>query len=255
MGETGPVRVRVVSFNVRNGLAFDGFHSWPCRRTAAHGAIADLDAEIVGLQEAYRFQLRWLLGRLGRYEAYGAGRGRGGGGERCPVLVDRRAFEVADHRTRWFGDTPDQPGSRLPGAYHPRIATMVRLRTRGIPSPVQVVNTHLDARDPGRRLQSVNQLVGWLDPDVPRIVLGDFNARPEDPLFVALAEAGLVSALPVDAPGTFQRFGGGDSGSRIDDILVSSHWEVESARVAIGVAGAPLPSDHWPVVADLRWRG
>ncbi|HJR24407.1 MAG TPA: endonuclease/exonuclease/phosphatase family protein, partial [Acidimicrobiales bacterium] len=59
--------LRVATFNVRNGRALDGFvRAWPFRRRAVVAAIASLDADVVGLQEAYRFQLRSLLRGLQR---------------------------------------------------------------------------------------------------------------------------------------------------------------------------------------------
>ena len=49
--------------------------------------------------------------------------------------IDRRldvaAFHVDSHRTMWFGSRPDTPGSRIPGAGAPRVATIVHLTDRG----------------------------------------------------------------------------------------------------------------------------
>lgn len=244
------LRLRVASFNIRNSHALDGRHSWALRRRATATALADLEADVVGLQEACGSQLRWLLRQLPRYAAVGAGRNRSGGGERCAVLVRPERFTIVEARTRWFGDSPDTPGSRVPGARFPRIAAIVTGEVGGA-GLIQLANTHLDERSPARRERSVTQLLGWLDPALPQIVVGDLNATPGSRVLELLRSAGLRPALADDARGTAHRFSGRPDGARLDHILVSHHWDVRAARVAATPGRRPLPSDHWPVLADL----
>ncbi len=245
--------LRVASFNVRNGRAFDGWSSWPFRRHGAAAAIADLAVDVVGLQEVYAFQLRSLRRRLGHYDAVAVGRSDGRRGEHNPVLFDRRTVELVDARTRWYGDEPDRPGTMLPGAGFPRIATVCRLAV-GDGTVVEVANTHLDERSADRRGASLEQLAGWLDHSVPRVVVGDLNADPDDPVLAALAAAGLRDALRGSAGGTSHAFTGRTDGRRIDHIFVSEEIDVVDAHVAYDRPFGRLPSDHWPVVAQLRIR-
>ncbi|MGH9280707.1 MAG: endonuclease/exonuclease/phosphatase family protein, partial [Acidimicrobiales bacterium] len=175
---------------MRNSRALDGRHSWPLRRRSTAEVLQRLDADIVGLLEVYAGALRYLLRSLREYEAVGAGRGRRGGGERCPVLVRSSRFRVLDASTRWFGTTPDAPGTRLPGARSPRVATVVRLHA------LDVANTHLDERLRENRRASLTQLAGWVEPDHPTIVMGDFNTTPDDDAAFAVVRAsGLRPAL------------------------------------------------------------
>ncbi len=245
------IELRVVSFNIRNGRAIDGRQSWPFRRRSTAMAIARLDADAIGLQEVLGFQLQWLRSQLPAYEAVGAGRSRGQRGERCPVLTHRAGVRLLDSCTRWYGDQPDRPGSRLAGAPFPRVATMCRLELEA-GAVIQLTNTHLDARSSDHRQQSAEQLRSWLDPELPQIVVGDLNAKPDDPVLRTLAEAGLIQALPAHAGGTAHSFTGRADGRRVDHILASRHFEVTAAGVADHWGGGPLPSDHWPVVATLR---
>lgn len=250
--------IRVASFNIRNGRAFDGWNSWPFRRRATAGAIASLDADLVGLQEVFGFQRRWLARRLNGYEVVSAGRQGGDRGESCPVFARRSAGTVVESFTRWYGAAPDQPGTLLDGADFPRIATTCRFRTAGGDSTLAFTNTHLDSRSADRRRASVVQLAEWLAGTAgegPSIVVGDFNTGPDDPVFELLAEAGLRSALPPEAGGTNHRFTGTAEGRRLDHILVSRHFEVLKGRVSYLRPRGRLPSDHWPVVADLRLHG
>lgn len=242
--------LRVATFNIRNGLGLDGWNIWPLRRRATADAIASLDADVVGLQEVYGFQRRFLVKRLGAYSAEWSGRRDGRKGEACPVLVRTARVSAVAARSRWFADEPDVPGGRLAGASFPRLATICRLRVDGV--EIEVANTHLDEAVAENRLRSVMLLLDWLDPTVPRVVLGDLNAEPDDTVLQKMHDAGLHQALPAGAGGTNHDFTGRTDGRRIDHILVSDDFRVERAEIVTVRPGGRLPSDHWPVVADLR---
>lgn len=98
--------VRVATFNIRNGRAMDLMNSWPLRRHATAAAIAELGADIVGLQEVFEFQRRYLDQRLGAYRWFGQGRDGARAGEQCPIGVSGTSLTVLDDRTRWYGDRP-----------------------------------------------------------------------------------------------------------------------------------------------------
>ncbi len=247
--------VRVASFNIRNGLAFDGWNSWPFRRRATARTIEDLDADIVGLQEVYGFQLRWLQRQLPRYTVVaGQGRNGGGRGEMCPLLVRPSAAKVSHATTRWYGDSPEAPASRLPGASSPRIATLANLRLEPSGVAVQVLSTHFDEAIATNRVRSARQVLDWLDRSTPHIVLGDLNGTPDDGAVEVLLRGGLESALRPEDGGTAHRFTGRRDGRQIDYVLFSKHWDVRSPTVDVPHRIRRLPSDHWPVVADLDLR-
>ncbi|MGH8975853.1 MAG: endonuclease/exonuclease/phosphatase family protein [Acidimicrobiia bacterium] len=250
-----PSDLVLATFNIRSGLAPDGRHLWPLRRHATAAMVRHLGADVLGLQEVFRWQLSYLLDHLDGYEAHGTGRSRRRRGEACPVLVRRSRLRVVEERTRWFGAEPDRPGGRLPGASFPRMATLVMVADRGGGEPFLVVNTHLDERRPENRRAAAAQLVTWLPTGTPVIVLGDLNTtEDDDEVFSVFRAAGLRSTLPAGAGGTAHQFRGGTGGRRIDHILVSDHWEVEEAAVVTEPVGRFLPSDHWPVRAVLRLR-
>ena len=243
--------VRVATWNVRNGLALDGWRSWPFRRGAARATVRDLAADVVGLQEVYGFQLPTLRRAAPRHVAVGDGRDPGGHGERCALLVGPR-LRVVRHRTLWFSATPTVAGSRLPDASHPRVVTIAELEVVVGGERFGVANAHLDQRHEANRLASASLLVEWLDPALPWLVVGDLNAGPASPTLDRLAGAGLLTVLPPEAGGTAHAFSGRTDGPRIDHVLVRGPWSVGDARVVHARPGGRLPSDHWPVVADLR---
>ncbi len=248
--------LRVATFNIRNGRAFDGWDSWPFRRRSTLAAIHDLDATVIGLQEVYAFQRRWLVHHMPEHTAHGLGRGRFGG-EQCPVLVRSTKWKVSSHETRWFGPVPNRRGQRLPGALHPRIATTCTLAPTHVSAcvgaePVTVTNLHLDASSAERRQASVEQLLSWLDPDRPQVVMGDFNASATGALLDLLASGGLRAAVPTGADGTYHHFTGRREGPRLDHVFVNDRFQVTSAEVHRLATRPPFPSDHWPVVATLE---
>lgn len=241
--------LRFCTFNIRFGRAPDGLHSWWFRRGSLVKTLRAIGADVFGLQEASDEQLDHLLDRVPGYVAVGDGRRRDRGGERCTVLVRTAALTVVEHRTRWFADDPTRPGGKLPRATHPRIATLVTLR---LPSgkTFEVVNTHLDHRHEDNRRRSVEMLASWLGEPLPRVVLGDFNARP-GPVLQPLLDLGFRLVHGPDAGPTFHAFGRRRDGPQIDHVLASPEWTVVSAAVVRDTPGWRLPSDHWPVVADL----
>jgi endonuclease/exonuclease/phosphatase family metal-dependent hydrolase len=250
-------RLRVASFNVRNGWAFDWGRSWPFRRRALAATLEALDADVAGLQEAYAFQLRFLGRAVPGYRVGGEGRDGGQRGEHCPVLVRSAVARIVAARTRWYGEAPEAAGTRLPGARFPRIATTCRIELLAGGGHLDVTSTHLDERCDAHRRRSAAQLVGWLDPSVPNVVTGDFNAGPDSPVVAPLLEAGFRHALPPGPGGTVHRFTGRVDGRRIDHVLVRGPLEVVAAGVVTGADCVPArrASDHWPVVADLRLTG
>ena len=240
----------VASFNIRNGLAWDKSHSWPLRSRHTTRAARGLGADVLGVQEAYGFQLRALGKAMPEMQVCGTGRMPNGRGEHVAILVNTDRFTVISDSTRWFGDTPDVAGSKLAGASFPRIATIVHLRDAS-GQEVVVANTHLDEHHVANRVRSAEMLCEWLLPlSKPTVVLGDMNSTPGSEAIKRFVDAGFTSALAADAGGTEHKFHGNSDGEQIDYLLISDHWTVVDARVQ-SAGHRRLPSDHWPVSATL----
>jgi endonuclease/exonuclease/phosphatase family metal-dependent hydrolase len=96
----------------------------------------------------------------------------------------------------------------------------------------------LDARDP--RLQIVWSILDELlppRPNVPRIILGDFNTPYRFELLKCL-QLGELRSMFLNSPSR-------DDGESHDDILVSSQWRPRQLR------NMPTESDHNLLVANL----
>jgi len=209
--------LRVATFNIRNGRAFDWFDSWPLRRRATAEAVARLDADVVALQEVYGFQQRYLLRCLPGWRATGAGRTDGRErGERCAILWRSARLALERSVTRWFSDTPDVPGSTGWGNRQPRVVTLARFSDSATGASFGLADCHLEGWPPAARFRSAQALVDWLEPGLPWIVAGDLNAEPDDPAVATLLAAGLRDALTaqtVDEAGTVRDSQGGLEGA------------------------------------------
>jgi endonuclease/exonuclease/phosphatase family metal-dependent hydrolase len=113
-------------------------------------------------------------------------------------------------------------------------------------TPVRVFDTHLDYRsDPRVRQQQVTEMLTYVgDGSAPTLLFGDLNAPPDapeiQPLLARLHDSWPNSAGPgFTDPADQPR-------KRIDYVLVSKHFRVQSASVPVTLA-----SDHRPVVVDL----
>lgn len=254
--------LRVASFNIRYGTANDGPDRWELRRESVVELLRRVSADIVGVQEALRFQLDELHRALPGYGELGVGRDDGrSSGEYAAILYRTDRFAVVDSGTFWFSDTPEIPGSRTWGNAVTRICTWARLRDRRTGRRLFVFNVHLDHESQYSREQSVRMLVRRITFRRPRdavIALGDFNAGESNPA-IAMMREHLVDtfreANPHDSvAGTFNGFRGDSTGERIDYIFADSSLVVRRAAIVRDRPGGRWPSDHFPVVAELAWR-
>ena len=247
MGE----RLRVVSFNVRTSRGNDGWNRWVFRRASCVAAIRAVAADVIALQEVRPDALRYLRRAFPDHAVAGRGRDRDGGGEYAAVLVGG-GWTLESHDTRWLSPTPDLPGSVGWDAGLARIATLARLR-RGS-TALGIANTHFDSRGRLARARSSALLLDWLsaEPERPWVITGDLNARPDSAPVRALTGAGFTDPFPLDAGGTEHGFTGRSDRNRIDFVLAGPGVTVTAAEIVYARPGGRMPSDHWPVVADLE---
>jgi endonuclease/exonuclease/phosphatase family metal-dependent hydrolase len=266
--------IAVMTFNIRYGTADDGANSWPNRATMVIDVIRDRAPDILGLQEALRFQLDELGAALPEYREIGVGRDDGKtAGEYAAILVRRDRFQVEASGTFWLSDTPEVPGSMSWGNRIPRICTWVRLADAGTADRLEVYNVHLDHESQESRERSAELIARHLaarQTPEPVIVLGDFNAGEDNPVLRYLTGAldhiddGTVASprlMDTLRPfrrdtaefGTFNAFRGETGGAQIDWILVSDEWDVLEAAIVRTNIGGRYPSDHFPVTALLRY--
>jgi len=246
--------LRVVTFNVRHGLAFDRTDSWPWRRDRVAGALARCSPHLVCLQEVRSFQQRYLRRRLPGHGVWSRPRGRWFG-ERLPVAWDRARLKLVDRGVVWLSETPDVPGSRGWDAMAPRVCTWAVLDDAAL-GRVAVLNAHLDSRGATARVEGARAIARLAEGlGVPSLICGDLNAGEETPPLEVLRAAGFRDTFREAHPGTdgrtFHRFDGRPRYAKLDYVLADARWTVVDAGIDREPVDGGWPSDHFPVWADL----
>jgi endonuclease/exonuclease/phosphatase family metal-dependent hydrolase len=255
--------VRVMTFNVRYGTAPDGDNRWELRKDLLLRVIHEVDPDLLGVQEALRDQLDVLSTALPNHVCVGVGRDATGGNEYSAIFYRRSRFDLAAADTFWLSDEPLKPGSHTWGNNLPRVCTWVRLLDRTDGRRFSYFNTHWDHQSQPARLASgklmATRVAERTAADEPVIVTGDFNAGADNPAIEALTRDGELltdtyrSLHPDERDsGTFHGFSGVVGPAKIDNVFVSSLWQVDAAEILHTHDGSRYPSDHCPVTATVR---
>jgi endonuclease/exonuclease/phosphatase family metal-dependent hydrolase len=282
----GPgLELSLASLNIRYGTADDGPDAWPHRRDMVTGLLARLDADVIGLQEALRFQLDELAADLPGYAEIGVGRDDGATrGEYAAILVRTERFTIDEAGTFWLSDTPQTVASTHWGNRITRVCTWARLIDKATGRGFYVFNAHLDHQSQPSRERSAELIAakaaGRAHADEPVVLMGDFNAGEDNPALRYLRgevdRASDPEAWPGHAPpapprlvdpfrvlhpdatevGTFSGFApGATTGEKIDHILVSPGAEALGATIDRESRDGRYPSDHFAVTARVRFGG
>lgn len=261
--------LHVMSFNIRYGTADDGPDRWENRRQQVCELIDRNKCDVIGLQEALRFQIDAIREALPVYAEIGVGRDDGRTkGEYSAILYRTDRLLVAEAGTFWLSDTPEVPGSMTWGNKITRICTWGRFIHKPSGKAFYHFNTHFDHQSQPSREKSAVLLAQRIrdrrHPD-PVIVSGDFNAGESNPAVRYLkgdldldghTPIPFVDSFRVLHPeateiGTFHAFKGTRSGDKIDYIFVQPGAEVLEARILHDNVDGRYPSDHYPITATL----
>lgn len=285
--------VKVMSFNIHHNSS-----GWPqssspgqdWRRSLVFRSIRIEAPDVIGLQEAYMWQVNHLIEEFPDYNFVGRGRNADGGGESVSILYRKSRFEVLEMEsgTFWFSNRPDVPGSK-PGRLwgsptHPRICTWVHLSQKSTNHCFYVFNLHLQhnaGTDPELcRVSSVNLLLERIanrnHSDDPYIIIGDFNATPNsipiryltdayEGTITYCPESGVLACHELGNPNKVidvwkhlypdsnigtRCNGGSGTGSRIDYIMISPDIGTDIMKIGSKINDR-CPSDHCSVTAGL----
>lgn len=264
-----PAPVKVMSFNVRQGTARDGDNRWELRRGLVCELVRAEAPDVLGLQEALRFQLDELRQALPGYAEVGVGRDGGKKGEYSAILYRADRFDLTDAETFWLSDTPGEVSNTWKAACL-RVCTWGRFVERDTGRAFYHYNTHLDHVSQPAREKSVRLIVDRIGsrahPD-PFVLTGDLNAGEANPAILFLLAKGEFAAQPVamvdtfrvlypeaKEVGTFNGFAGKADGEKIDFILAAPSTEVLAVAIVRTGRDGRYPSDHFPVTATLRFR-
>lgn len=262
---------KVMTFNIRYPNPGDGYNYWPNRKDIAASMIRYHEADLVGVQEAFRSQLEDLMELLPGYKWFGVCRTDGSvepdpDGEFSAILYREDRFEWLEGNTFWLSEQPEEVGVAGWDAALPRIVTWARFRDKASGATFYHFNTHFDHRGQQARRESarlIRRQISKIAADQPVVLTGDFNATPTDPPYSELtdeqypdrlSDALYLSEQPHHGPmGTWSdfRFPGVED-RRIDYLFVKNGMRVIRHATLSESWSGRFPSDHLPVIAQLQ---
>ncbi|MFD1034451.1 endonuclease/exonuclease/phosphatase family protein [Sphingomonas hankookensis] len=250
--------LRVMSFNVRYPNPDDGPNRWEARAPILIDTIRVADPDLIGTQELYQRQGDTIVRALPHWRWFGRDRRGKHADEHMGIFYRSDRLRLVRHGDFWLSDTPDRVGSSSWGIDLPRMVNWGEF-VRADGRRFVFFDTHFPHRDvdAGARTRAADVLLARMRTiagRLPVVVAGDLNAQPDSAAYRAFA-ATLTDAWQTASNRsgpvlTFHDFTGTPD-RRIDYVFVRGLRPV-SARVATDHRGPRYPSDHFPVVVDLR---
>lgn len=253
--------INVMTYNLRYDNPNDGENSWPNRKEFLLSQIKFYEADIFGTQEGLEHQVEYLNENLDNHSFIGVGRDEGSKGEYSALFFDHKKFQLIEGDTFWLSETPDIPSKGWDASLN-RICTYAILQNLSNELKIMVFNTHFDHRGDLAREKSAQLILKKIEilnkDNLPVILMGDFNLRPEQEPIIRISkflnDSKLISnSLPFGPEATF---GGFDicqpNKYRIDYIFTSKeNIIVNKYAVLVNVENNKYPSDHFPVYVNI----
>jgi endonuclease/exonuclease/phosphatase family metal-dependent hydrolase len=255
--------MRVMTFNLRFENDRDGENAWFFRKEQVCRVIQRYAPALLGTQEGRWSQLLFLRDQLPDYRLHAPDRVVD---DTCqyPTLFFRQdRFDLVDGDEYWLSKTPRVHRSKNWDSAFPRMMSYACLNDRETGKAIRTAVTHLDHIGRVARLEQAGMLAAWAREQTgPTILMGDFNDHPQSAVHAALTapRTGLADTWEVlgrpEGEGGFTHhgFNGVPEKTRMDWILVSSHFRVQEAGIAKDHEHDRYPSDHFPYWVDLDLR-
>lgn len=251
--------LKVMSYNMRMGTANDGTNSWKWRYPATALMLDDQEPDIFGVQEAFDFQIEFILENLRHYKSVGVGRDDGKSkGEHMSIFWNKKRIQMLKWGTFWLSETPEKP-SKGWDAGCMRTATWALMKDKRTGNKFYFINTHLDhigkeAQTKG--LMLIIEKIGEINSDkLPVVLTGDFNIKPHHPALKELDVMMQSTRKVADSTDNHQTFNGWGKAKRdmvIDYIYISGFSKcTEYKTVTKKYAERTYVSDHYPIYSTL----
>ena len=253
---------RVMSFNVR--CANDGEQTITNRSKVAIEVIRQYAPDSFGVQECTPRWKRIFAFNLNEYACVGAARDYYGPfTEYSSIYYLKDKYNLIDSGTFWLSETPEKRWTKSFDSSCYRIASWALLEDKETGSRYTHINTHLDHVLETTRESQMKVLIDCVNKVAngsPIIMTGDFNAY-EDSQVYAVAQESFNDTKKVaensDDGRTFTSYGNKAEESHkgpgaIDFIFTSKELKVDTYKIIRDTVQGIYPSDHYPIVADIR---
>ena len=255
--------LKVMTFNIRLSLESDKENSWENRKTEAIQLMDYYHPDFFGVQEAVPQQMIDIKSGLKNYDFVGVGRDDGANkGEYSAIFFDKEKLEVLKSGTFWLSETPEKPSKGWDAAYN-RICTYALFKMKKGGKKFWAFNVHFDhmgnvARENSAKL-ILEKMKAYNTKNLPVILTGDFNltddSEPIKILSKNLTDTYCHSKKPHYGPkGTFTAFDVNIVPKDWIDYIFVKDFACENIRTINDRRENLLyPSDHFPVLAELKF--
>ena len=257
--------ITLATFNIRLQTNSDSGNLWAQRVPHVVSLIRFHKFEIFGTQEGFRNQLLDIQKGLPEFDFYGVGRDDGKEmGEHSAIFYRKDRFALVKNGDFWLSQTPDQPSKGWDATCCNRICSWVYLTDKTTGRNFYVFNAHFDHQGVVARVESsklILQRISSIAGNEPVVFCGDLNGDHDSEWYKNLEASAIIrdSFRQVNFPyannGTFNGFGKTLSNkSIIDHIFISQHFLVNRWGILSDSYYGKFPSDHFPVLAELRLK-
>ena len=255
--------IKIMTYNIRCGFCEDSssVNNWSKRKYLVAYIIKNHNPDLIGLQEAEMFQVKELIEMLDEYDWYGVSREDGKeGGESTAILYRKTRFSPEQKQTLWLSETPEMVSKGWDAAFK-RTVTITKLTDILLSKAIYYFNTHLDHIGEAARTESSQMIlseIGKYTNEYPVILSGDFNYRSSSDGYKIIVnkifDTKLISKTESNGGNiTFNGFGKDiQPDNKIDFIFVNDKVEVLNHIIDTTTFNGLYPSDHYPVISEIR---
>lgn len=253
------MKTTIVSFNIRSVYnGDDGINNFIHRVGFIYDKIEQEKPDIIGFQEVKQPHLNLLEKILPDYTITGHLRNADYSGEGVFTAIRKDKYQLLGCETRWLSPTPFVAGSRFENQSDcPRTCIMTLLRHIETGKIFRMFNLHLDHISGEARILGIKSAFEFIDEmncklNLPYILLGDFNARPDSETIEFCNNRDDIKDVTDHIPVTFHKYG--EREAKIDYIYMSNDLADKAEDVKIWddeVNGIYL-SDHYLVYACIE---
>lgn len=256
--------LKIMTSNIRFSSPHDGVNAWDMRKDMLSKVIKNFSPHILGTQEGREPQLRELHQLISDYSI--VDHHRNWIEERMyPCLfINSVILDVMESGDIWLSETPHIPGSHSFESAFPRLCTWAKLTHKQLRQNFICINTHLDHVKTETRQKQIRVMMNEIRiknlENLPLVFMGDFNESPfGETRKIMLNEMNLIDPWilkGLNEETTYHKFRGElsekDGGARIDWIMLSNNFQVESIEIEKYQEEGRFPSDHFPVKAIIK---
>jgi len=255
--------LKVMTYNIRLSLESDKENSWDNRKAEAIQLMDYYHPDFFGVQEAVPQQMVDIKSGLRNYDFVGVGRDDGANkGEYSAIFYDAEKLKVLKSGTFWLSETPQKPSKGWDAAYN-RICTYALFKMKKDGRKFWAFNVHLDHVGIVARENSVQLILKMIKSfntkNFPVVLTGDFNLT-EDTKPIKILSENLYDAYyhskktDYGPKGTFQAFDiSKPAKERIDYIFLQKFLCENIRTINDRRENLLYPSDHFPVIAEIRF--